>query len=191
MGLEQVKLLALDFDGVLTDNHVWTDQDGRESVRCYRGDGIGIERVKALGVLVVVISKEVNPVVRARCDKLSIPCYQGIDDKLNCLDELRYRAHLGWGQVAYVGNDINDLECLRAVGFPFVPKDVESAVCPSYNRMGFDNYGHEYIQETVYPPDYRFQHLRRRGGDGCVREVCDLIASAIEAGQREAVNAAP
>ena len=181
MGLELVKLLALDFDGVLTDNHVLTDQDGRESVRCYRGDGIGIERVKALGVLVVVISKEVNPVVRVRCEKLRIGFFQGEEDKLRRLDELRYYEHLGWGQVAYVGNDINDLPCLRVVGFPFFPPNAEEAVWDEYYKAG----------DTAEIRDARWFRVDRAGGEGCVRDVCDQIAFAIEAGQREAVNAAP
>ena len=184
MGLERVKLLVLDFDGVLTDNHVYVDQDGRESVRCYRGDGVGIERVKALGVEVIVISSEVNPVVQTRCKKLRVICWQGcgqpgVMTKLATLEaECRGRG-ITLGQVAYVGNDVNDLECLKAVGFPFVPWDCEHELRKLHNRMGIDQHGHELVMETVDLTGIsNLRRLHRNGGDGCVREACDLIADA-------------
>src|SRR5512137_289767 len=66
---EQVKLVVLDFDGVLTDNRVWTDQDGREMVASNRSDSLGLGLIRSAGVQVYVLSKEVNPVVAARCKK--------------------------------------------------------------------------------------------------------------------------
>ncbi len=69
-----IKLLALDFDGVLTNNKVIVDENGKESVICSRSDGMGIEMMKNKGIEVIVISKEKNKVVKARCDKFKIPC---------------------------------------------------------------------------------------------------------------------
>ena len=153
--LAAVKLLVLDFDGVLTDNQVYVMQDGSEMVRCYRGDGIGIERLKAAGVRVVVLSGESNPVVQVRCQKLGIPAYIGVngEDKRRILFSLVVPCSVS--EMAYVGNDLNDLQCLTAVGVPIVTADCEVELL----RKGF----------------YR---TTRAGGMGAVREVCDLIADA-------------
>src|SRR5688572_5145457 len=87
--LANVKLVAFDFDGVFTDNHVWTSYgefDGvTEAVRCWRGDGIGLERLKALGIHQWVISGEPHDVVKARCEKLGLPFRNGVKDKLAAL----------------------------------------------------------------------------------------------------------
>ncbi len=172
MGLEAVRLLVLDHDGVLTDNHVYTNQHGEEMCRYYRGDGIGIERVKALGVRVVCLSSEANPVVAARCLKLKLRCIQGSKNKLWDLGQEAGIEAIPLSGVAYVGNDVNDLECLKAVGFPFVPQDCEKALRAS-RYVGRDI--------EVSADILRFTRLIRKGGEGCVREVCDLIADAKEA----------
>ncbi len=151
---EKVKLLALDFDGVMTDNRVEVDQDGHESVQCHRGDGMGIGRLKEAGIDAFVISTETNPVVSARCRKLGIECFQGYKEKLSVLQKVVKERSKEAREVAYVGNDVNDLECMRWVGFPVAVADavqeVRTASC--------------YV--TVKP-----------GGQGAVREVCELIIS--------------
>ena len=150
--LSGVKLLVLDFDGVLTDNRVTVAQDGAESVVCSRGDGFGIGLLLKSGVEVVVLSKEPNPVVGARCRKLKIPCIQGCDDKLPALQKLAAERKLGPDQVAYVGNDLNDLECLGWVGNPIAVSDALPEVKAVSHRV-----------------------TRALGGHGAVREVCDAI----------------
>ncbi len=145
----------LDFDGVMTDDRVITDQNGIESVICHRGDGLGIERLEAAGVEVVVLSKETNPVVAARCAKLGIECHQGYDDKLPELQLLAAHRGLAAEQVAYVGNDVNDLECVRWAGVGVAVADAR--------------------HELLVAADWV---TTRRGGDGAVREVCDLILAA-------------
>ena len=151
---DAVRLLVFDFDGVMTDNRVWTDQDGRESVACYRGDGLGLARVKRAGIRVLVLSTEKNPVVSARCRKLGLECVQGSDNKLAAL--VRYCGVHGFraADVAYVGNDINDLECLRWVGLPVAVADAEAEALAAARWA-----------------------TTRRGGYGAVREVCDAIAA--------------
>ena len=87
----RIKLLATDFDGVMTDGLVYVDQDGKETVRCSRKDGMGVELLKKHGVTVGVLSKETNPVVTARCNKLKIPVWQGIatgEGKLEILQRI-------------------------------------------------------------------------------------------------------
>jgi len=147
-----VRLLVLDFDGVLTDNLVALDEHGVESVRCSRADGMGIAEVRKCGIEVVVLSKERNPVVAARCRKLEITHLQGLDDKLASLRVLTDERDLEPHQVAYIGNDRNDLDCMRWVGLPIAVADA--------------------IEEVRRTAHYV---AMRAGGQGAVREVCDLI----------------
>jgi len=147
-----IRLLVLDFDGVLTDNLVEVNEDGVESVRCSRADGMGIAEVKRAGIEVVVLSTERNPVVAARCRKLNISHLQGLDDKLAALRALAGERGLDARQVAYIGNDRNDLECMQWAGLPIAVADAVEEV------RGI----------AVYV-------ATRPGGQGAVREVCDLI----------------
>ena len=153
--LAAVALLILDFDGVLTDNRVLVDETGTEAVWCHRGDGWGIGSVKRAGVEVIVVSTEKNPVVSARCRKLKIDCIQGCDDKLTAVKALAHDRSLDASQVAYVGNDVNDLECLGWVGVPIAVADAERPVLAVAKLT-----------------------TSRAGGFGAVREVCDWLEQA-------------
>ncbi|HEY5884020.1 MAG TPA: hypothetical protein VIT88_05000, partial [Pyrinomonadaceae bacterium] len=116
--VRQTRLIAFDFDGVFTDNLVLVSQDGTESVRCWRGDGLGLRKLDRLGIISLILSTEPNPVVAARARKLDLRCIHGCDDKLTTLKKIAAEHDLDLSQVAFVGNDINDLECLESVGFP-------------------------------------------------------------------------
>lgn len=153
--LSKIKLLVFDFDGVMSDNRVLVMQDGSEGTLCNRSDGLGIGILKSLGLPMLVLSKETNPVVSARCKKLKIECLQGIDDKLTVLREFAATRSLVMGDIAYVGNDINDLGPMSAVGVPIAVAD-------------------------AYPPVLAAARLitHRPGGHGAVREVCDALAAA-------------
>ncbi len=153
--LARVRLVVFDFDGVFTDNTVYVSQDGTESVRCWRGDGLGLARVKEAGVETAVLSTETNPVVDARSRKLAIRCIQGCGDKLAALKILVDELHVALSDVAFVGNDINDLACLSAVGLPIVVHDAHPDVLDAA------------ALRTSAP-----------GGRGAVREVCDRIVAA-------------
>jgi YrbI family 3-deoxy-D-manno-octulosonate 8-phosphate phosphatase len=152
--LRAIRLVAFDFDGVFTDNTVYVSQDGTETVRCWRGDGLGLQKLTALGVAAVVISTEMNPVVAARSRKLAIRCLQGCEDKRAALSRVVAELALTMRETAYVGNDINDRDCLEAVGLPIVVADAHEDV----------------VSHAVY-------RTRVPGGRGAVREVCDLIAA--------------
>jgi YrbI family 3-deoxy-D-manno-octulosonate 8-phosphate phosphatase len=155
----RVGLVVFDFDGVFTDNTVWTDDAGNELVRCWRSDGLGLKKLRALGVPMWVLSTETHPVVSRRCAKLEMPCRQGLADKESELRSLVSELDVALHDVVYVGNDINDLGCLRAVGLPIVVADAHADVLK----------GARY--RTAKP-----------GGFGAVREVCDWIhASKTEA----------
>ena len=153
--LSRVRMLVLDFDGVLTDNTVTVTSEGVESVTCWRGDGIGTAALEAAGVPVLVLSKERDPVVRMRCDKLGLECHQGVDDKAPMLVTLLAERGIDPADVAYVGNDVNDLGCLALVGMPVVVADAHPDV----------------IAAACYV-------TRAPGGRGAVREVCDHIIAA-------------
>ncbi len=158
MNLEfnQIKLLILDFDGVLTDNFVYVNQEGIESVKCNRSDGIGISRLKGLGIKVVIISTEKNNVVSVRADKLKIDVIQGVNDKKLEVEKISSDFEIKLSEVAFLGNDINDIPALEIVGYP----------------MGvFDSF-----EEIV--PFIKFK-TQKKGGEGAVREVCDLIYNSI------------
>ena len=150
--LERVRLAVFDFDGVFTDNRVWVNEHGEEALAFSRSDGLGLRRLDEVGVQYLILSMERNPIVTARAQKLNADCLQGVDDKLSALRE---RAGDSLAEVAYVGNDINDAECLRAVGVPVVPADAWSEV--------------KTLAAWV---------LERPGGHGCVREFCDAVWAA-------------
>lgn len=115
--------LVMDFDGVWTDDRVFVNQDGVESVVCSRRDGMGLERLRKAGLPMMVLSKEINPVVRARTAKLQIPCEHGLETKLDRLQAWLDERGLDLARTIYVGNDINDIECLHAAGCGIAPRD--------------------------------------------------------------------
>jgi YrbI family 3-deoxy-D-manno-octulosonate 8-phosphate phosphatase len=155
--MNTVSLLVLDFDGVLTDNHVQVHQSGEESVSCHRGDGWGIARLKEAGFDVVVLSTETNAVVTARCRKLSIEAVQGRADKLAALQQLASERELKPHQVAYVGNDLNDLACMQWAGWPIAVADA----VPEIRALA---------KWVTHLP----------GGQGAVREVADRLLLAAD-----------
>jgi len=155
-----IRLVAFDFDGVFTDNSVLVLEDGREAVRCWRGDGIGLRRLEQAGIRTLIISTEKNPVVSARAEKLKIGCRQGCDDKVAALGQVAAEMGISLREVAFVGNDINDLPSLSRVGVPIVVADAHERVVPC----------------AIY-------RTRACGGQGAVREVCDLIVRLLEPGQ--------
>jgi len=125
---KHIELLVLDFDGVMTDGYVYVDQNGKEHVRCSRKDGLGIERLKESGIEVVVISREKNQVVQARCTKLGIECFQGVGAKIELFKQLLEKKKLTADRVCYVGDDIIDCECIAYAGIGVAVTDAEKDV---------------------------------------------------------------
>jgi YrbI family 3-deoxy-D-manno-octulosonate 8-phosphate phosphatase len=157
--IQQVRLVVFDFDGVFTDNAVYASQDGSESVRCWRGDGLGLRILEQLRISPLVLSTEENPVVLHRCRKLKVRCIHACPDKVITLTQVAAEMGLAFSQVAYLGNDINDEGCLDKVGLPMVVADAHP--------------------DVIHLAKYRTQ---LRGGYGAVREVCDLFKTALGAG---------
>ena len=154
--LAKIRLVAFDFDGVFTDNMVYVLEDGTEAVRCFRSDGLGLQKLKKLGIETVIISTEANPVVSARARKLKVRCIQNCQDKRAVLEEIAHEKNITLDRVAFVGNDINDLSCLECVALPIVVQDAHPDVIPAA------------LYQTKCP-----------GGHGAVREICDLFERTI------------
>ena len=153
--LEGIKLAVFDFDGVFTDNRVWVNERGEELVAFTRSDGLGLRRLDEVGVRYLILSMEQNPLVSARAEKLRADCVQGVEDKLSVLRERAEQLGVSLEETAYLGNDINDADCLRAAGMPVVPADAWPEVKPLARWV-----------------------LSRPGGAGCVREFCDGVWEA-------------
>jgi YrbI family 3-deoxy-D-manno-octulosonate 8-phosphate phosphatase len=151
---ERLDALVFDFDGVFTDNRVTVLEEGREAVVCSRGDGMGIELLRKAGWPMVVISKETHPIVSARCAKLRLECQQGVDDKLPLLRRWLEGRGFALERTLYVGNDINDLACLTAVGCPVVVADAHPEAARAARII-----------------------LEKPGGQGALRELAELILS--------------
>jgi YrbI family 3-deoxy-D-manno-octulosonate 8-phosphate phosphatase len=150
-----VDVVITDFDGVHTDDLATIDQDGRESVRVSRADGLGIERLRAAGVDVLIVSKETNPVVRARAAKLGVEVLQGIDEKTAAVRNWLARRGIPASHAAYLGNDVNDRGPMGLVGWPVAVADARPEI--------------RQLARLV---------LDRPGGRGAVRELCDLVLAA-------------
>ena len=119
-----MSLIVFDFDGVMTDNRVWVDQDGREMVAANRSDSLGTELLKKhTPIGLFVLSKETNTVVAARCRKMKIPVLQAVDDKPAALSKLFSERGIDAAKVIYMGNDLNDLPCFPLVGCAVAPSD--------------------------------------------------------------------
>lgn len=153
--LTNISFVVFDFDGVFTDNTVYVAQDGTESVRCWRSDGIGLSRLRAAGVHALIVSTEVNPVVSARARKLKCACKQGIDDKAEAIRDACREFGVNPAHVAFVGNDINDIPAFNSVGLPIAVADAYKEVLP----------------HVLY-------RTAKTGGHGAVREVCDIVYHA-------------
>jgi 3-deoxy-D-manno-octulosonate 8-phosphate phosphatase KdsC-like HAD superfamily phosphatase len=129
--LAEIELVVFDFDGVFTDNRVWTNEHGEESVACWRGDALGLRRLEDVGVDHFVLSMEVNAAVGARARKISAACIQGVGRQAAGPPRggREARASPSSGP-PYVGNDVNDVGCLEIVGLPVVPADAWPDVVP-------------------------------------------------------------
>ncbi len=148
----QVDLVVFDFDGVMTDDRVWVDQTGRESVAANRSDGMGVALMHQAGIPMVVLTRERNAVVAERCRKLDLPFIQGLADKPAALRQVIQDRQLDPAHVVYVGNDVNDLPCFSMVGCAVAVADAHTQVLAQADII-----------------------LSHTGGHGAVRELCDRI----------------
>ena len=150
--IEKCKALVVDFDGVLTNDKVMIDDSGREIVECSRADGLGAEILKKLGIKILILTREENNVVLKRAEKMKIEINHGIKNKVEILKEWATKNLLKSSEIAYIGNDVNDLDCLMWVGLPFAPFDAN-----------------ENLIKAGIP------RLKNKGGDGVIREFANLL----------------
>ena len=153
--LTAIKGIAFDFDGVFTDNLVYVMQNGDEAVACNRSDGMGIRMLLTAGVPLVIISTEENPIVTVRGAKLNLEVIQGVADKLPRLVDWAGENGLSLDQIAFVGNDVNDLQCLKRAGLGIAVADAYPIALDAADFV-----------------------LTKKGGEGAVREIADLWLSA-------------
>lgn len=150
--------IVFDFDGVMTDDTVWVSQTGEEAVRCSRADGQGLSRAKGWNIPILVLSSETNPVVAVRAAKLGLEVIHGVglkskDDVLKAWA----RAHaVAPEQIVYMGNDLNDVACMRWVGFAATPADA----CAEAKAVA------DWMADCP-------------GGQGAVRTLLDYIAQTL------------
>jgi len=152
ISLENIDAIVFDFDGVLTDNKVYLNQEGKESVSCSRADGLAFDVLHKLQKPAYILSTEKNPVVTARAEKLKTPAVQGIKNKVDGIKQLAEKQNFNLKNTLYVGNDLNDYRAMQICAYTACPAD-----------------SHQKIKEisTVI--------LKTLGGHGIVRELLEEV----------------
>ena len=150
-----IRLLVMDVDGVMTDGKITYSSDGQELKSFDIKDGLGIKRAQASGIETAIITGRTSPMVERRARELGIAhLVQGREDKLSALSDLVDQMNLSLDQVAYIGDDLPDLTAIESVKLGACPADAATEVKSKANWVS-----------------------TRSGGDGCVRELCDLLVS--------------
>ena len=152
LNFKNIKLIVLDFDGVLTDDKVTLNELNQESVTMHRGDGLAISYLKNKGYKVIVLSSEKSNLAKMRCKKLQIDCYNNIKSKIDFLKNYISGNKYKKSEILYVGNDLNDLECMKFVGIPI-------AVANSHDKV---------LKNSKLI-------LNTKGGEGAIRELSTFL----------------
>jgi YrbI family 3-deoxy-D-manno-octulosonate 8-phosphate phosphatase len=153
---KELKLFATDVDGVLTDAGMYYGESGEELKKFNTRDGMGIKLLQAEGVMIAIITMEQTKIVARRAKKLGITeVFQGAKDKVSVLTHLSEKFNIPFEQMAYMGDDVNDVGALQAVGYAAAPAD-----CVDQVRLVV-----HYL-------------CQKKGGEGAVREVIDMILAA-------------
>ena len=150
--LPNLKTVVFDFDGVFTDNTVEVLSNGTESSRFSKYDSMGLNLLRSCKTTPLVLSGDNSKLVSVRCAKMGVAFMYGVTDKVGALNRYLNQQELEWKTLGYVGNDVNDLECMLKASISFCPKDSHWVVKQKA----------DYVANT-------------NGGFGCVREICDLI----------------
>jgi YrbI family 3-deoxy-D-manno-octulosonate 8-phosphate phosphatase len=152
--VQKPKILFTDFDGCLTDDRVWLNQDGEEFVAANRKDGLAVKKLKNLGIQVIIASTETNKVVLARGNKMGVDVLQGLSDKAKSIEQYIEKINLSWDDVWYIGNDVNDIQAI---------KKAKVSICPS-----------DAVKAVKKEVDIK---LKTRGGYGVLSELASLLES--------------
>jgi YrbI family 3-deoxy-D-manno-octulosonate 8-phosphate phosphatase len=152
----QIKIIISDFDGVWTDNKVYTLGDTQEAICCSKADSLALDIFRSrFDLPMLVVSKEKNEILRTRCAKLQLEVMSCVDNKCLTIDRHLATRGLSWGEVCYIGNDLNDLECMSRAALTFCPSDAAF--------------------EIKCEADYILSHS---GGNGAAREMLELLGKA-------------
>jgi N-acylneuraminate cytidylyltransferase len=143
------KILFTDFDGCLTDDRVWLNQEGEEFVAANRKDGLAVKRLKNLGIQVVITSTETNKVVLARGTKMGVEVLQGLADKAESIDQYLKQKNLSWNDVWYIGNDVNDLGAIEKAKLSISPADAVKKVRKAVDVILKTNGGYGVLSEIA------------------------------------------
>ena len=154
ISLNRIEAFIFDFDGVLTNNLVYLNEDGVETVSCSRADGLAFEALRKLAKPTYILSTEINPVVSARARKLKVEAIQGVENKYSALKSLAKEKNFNIDQILYIGNDLNDYYVMKACGHSVCPADSHSLI--------------KDISDIV---------LKTHGGKGVVRELLEDVLS--------------
>ena len=147
--VQKPKILFTDFDGCLTDDRVWLNQDGEEFVATNRKDGLAVKRLKNLGIQVVITSTETNKVVSARGNKMGVDVLQGLADKAESIDQYLKQKNLSWNDVWYIGNDVNDLGAIEKAKLSISPADAVKKVRKAVDVILKTNGGYGVLSEIA------------------------------------------
>lgn len=156
----EIDLLVYDFDGVMTDNRVIVDENGKESAIVNRGDGYGVGMIRKAGIPQLILSTEVNPIVAHRAAKLKIPVIHNVPDKAVALKEYCEMECISLNRVLYIGNDLNDYEAMKLVGLVGAPADAEEEILAIADWIS-----------------------TKKGGYGVIRELARILCSGPNADQ--------
>jgi YrbI family 3-deoxy-D-manno-octulosonate 8-phosphate phosphatase len=152
MNVNDIDVFIFDFDGVLTNNMVILDQNGKESVACSRSDGLAFDVLRRLKKPVYILSTEKNAVVSERAKKLKISVMQGVEDKIEGVKEIAKKENCSLKSVFYIGNDLNDYRVMSICGFTACPAD-------SHHKI-------KQISSII---------LKTNGGCGVIRELLEEV----------------
>ena len=153
--IKRIKIVASDVDGVLTDGGMYYSSKGDVQKKFHARDGMGISILKRNKIPTVIITKEKNNIVKKWTSKMNVDrLFDGVKNKEILIPKLCSLYNLNKENIAYIGDDVNDLEIMKKVGFSVVPKDGNLEVKKIANHI-----------------------CKSNGGEGVLREICDLIIS--------------
>ena len=152
VSIDKIDAFIFDFDGVMTNNLVHIDQEGKESVSCSRADGLAFDVLHKLNIPSFILSSETNPVIKMRANKLRIKAIQGILDKEIAVKELANKYSYNLKNLIYIGNDLNDYQAMKICGYSICPADSHPIIKEISNLI-----------------------LQSKGGDGVVRELLENV----------------
>ena len=161
--IEDINTIIFDFDGVFTNNKVYVDQNGIESVRCDRSDGLGLDILRnlisknKLKINMFILSKESNNVVIKRSEKLKLNCYHGVNNKASFIKEYVKEIHPSsinsYEKIIYLGNDLNDYEAIKLCGYSIVPIDSHPAIkeiaTVTSNKKGGEGFVRDFVEKLL------------------------------------------